>query len=36
MRGTEFSELKAFAAIVEEGSFIRAAARLRVSPPALS
>ncbi|TJW09538.1 MAG: LysR family transcriptional regulator [Mesorhizobium sp.] len=36
MRGTEFSELKAFAAIVEEGSFIRAAARLRISPPALS
>lgn len=36
MRGTEFSELKAFAAIVEEGSFVRAAARLRISPPALS
>ncbi|TIP23663.1 MAG: LysR family transcriptional regulator [Mesorhizobium sp.] len=36
MRGTEFSELKAFATIVEEGSFVRAAARLRVSPPALS
>ncbi|WP_217569508.1 LysR family transcriptional regulator [Mesorhizobium sp. GbtcB19] len=36
MRGPEFTELKAFAAIVEEGSFVRAAARLRVSPPALS
>ncbi|WP_367158802.1 LysR family transcriptional regulator [Mesorhizobium sp.] len=36
MRGTEFSELNAFAAIVEEGSFVRAAARLRVSPSALS
>lgn len=36
MRGSEFSELKAFSAIVEEGSFVRAAARLRVSPPALS
>ncbi|TJV56421.1 MAG: LysR family transcriptional regulator, partial [Mesorhizobium sp.] len=36
MRGTEFSELRAFATIVEEGSFVRAAARLRISPPALS
>jgi DNA-binding transcriptional LysR family regulator len=36
MRGSEFTELKAFAAIVEERSFVRAAARLRVSPPALS
>ncbi|TKB22853.1 MAG: LysR family transcriptional regulator [Mesorhizobium sp.] len=36
MRGSEFTELKAFAAIVEEGSFVRAAARLRISPPALS
>ncbi|MDX8479444.1 LysR family transcriptional regulator [Mesorhizobium sp. VK24D] len=36
MRGSEFTELKAFAAIVEEGNFVRAAARLRVSPPALS
>jgi DNA-binding transcriptional LysR family regulator len=36
MRGSEFSQLKAFAAIVEEGSFVRAAARLRVSPPSLS
>ncbi|MER8627824.1 LysR substrate-binding domain-containing protein [Mesorhizobium sp. M0619] len=36
MRGSEFAELKAFAAIVEERSFVRAAARLRVSPPALS
>ncbi|TIL84140.1 MAG: LysR family transcriptional regulator, partial [Mesorhizobium sp.] len=30
MRGTEFSELKAFATIVQEGSFVRAAARLRI------
>lgn len=36
MRGSEFSELKAFATIVEEGSFIRASAKLRISPPALS
>ncbi|RNJ47861.1 LysR family transcriptional regulator [Mesorhizobium erdmanii] len=36
MRGSEFTELKAFSAIVEEGSFVRAAARLRISPPALS
>ncbi|MER8642265.1 LysR family transcriptional regulator [Mesorhizobium sp. M1252] len=36
MRGSEFTEFKAFAAIVEERSFVRAAARLRVSPPALS
>ncbi|WP_348643458.1 LysR family transcriptional regulator [Mesorhizobium sp. M2E.F.Ca.ET.209.01.1.1] len=36
MRGSEFAELKAFSAIVEEGSFVSAAARLRVSPPALS
>ncbi|PBC24517.1 MULTISPECIES: LysR family transcriptional regulator [unclassified Mesorhizobium] len=36
MRGSEFTELKAFSTIVEEGSFVRAAARLRVSPPALS
>ncbi|MER8602995.1 LysR family transcriptional regulator [Mesorhizobium sp. M0633] len=36
MRGTEFSELTAFAAIIEEGSFVRAAAKLRISPPALS
>ncbi|MDX8445102.1 LysR family transcriptional regulator [Mesorhizobium captivum] len=36
MRGSEFTELRAFAAIVEEGSFIHASARLRISPPALS
>ncbi|AZO18955.1 LysR family transcriptional regulator [Mesorhizobium sp.] len=36
MRGSDFNELKAFSAIVEEGSFVRAAARLQVSPPALS
>jgi DNA-binding transcriptional LysR family regulator len=36
MRGSEFAELKAFAAIVNHGSFARAAAHLRVSPSALS
>ncbi|MGX5844133.1 LysR family transcriptional regulator [Mesorhizobium sp. ArgA1] len=36
MRGSEFTELKAFAAIVEAGSFIRAAGKLGISPPALS
>lgn len=36
MRGIEFSELSAFAAVASHGSFARAAAHLRVSPPALS
>jgi DNA-binding transcriptional LysR family regulator len=36
MRGSEFVELSAFAAIVEHGSFVRAASHLRVSPSALS
>jgi DNA-binding transcriptional LysR family regulator len=36
MRGSEFAELRAFAAIVEHRSFTRAAAHLRVSPSALS
>jgi len=36
MRGSEFAELSAFAAIVEHGSFVRAAAQLGVSPSALS
>jgi DNA-binding transcriptional LysR family regulator len=36
MRGTEFAELTAFAAIVEHGSFARAAAQLGISPSALS
>src|SRR6185437_456157 len=36
MRGSEFSELSAFAAIVEHGSFARAAAQLGISPSALS
>ncbi|AUX34899.1 MULTISPECIES: LysR family transcriptional regulator [Sorangium] len=36
MRGREFADLTAFAAIVEHGSFARAAAHLRVSPSALS
>jgi DNA-binding transcriptional LysR family regulator len=36
MRGSEYAELRAFATIVERGSFARAAAHLRVSPSALS
>lgn len=36
MRGSEFAELKAFAAIVERASFARAAAALGLSPSALS
>src|SRR5947207_13963312 len=36
MRGTEFAELKAFAAVAERASFARAAASLGVSPSALS
>jgi DNA-binding transcriptional LysR family regulator len=36
MRGSEFAELSAFAAIVEHGSFARAAAQLGISPSALS
>ena len=36
MRGSEFAELKAFAAIVERASFARAAERLGLSPSALS
>ncbi|MDF2697285.1 MAG: transcriptional regulator [Labilithrix sp.] len=36
MRGSEFVELSAFAAIVQHGSFVRAASHLRVSPSALS
>ncbi len=36
MRGSEFADLKSFAAIVEHGSFARAAANLGVSPSALS
>ena len=36
MRGSEFAELRSFAAIVEHGSFARAAAHLGVSPSALS
>ncbi|XYI02599.1 LysR family transcriptional regulator [Sorangium sp. So ce1128] len=36
MRGRDFADLRAFAAIVEHGSFARAAAHLRVSPSALS
>jgi len=36
MRGSEFADLRAFAAIVEHGSFARAAAHLGVSPSALS
>jgi DNA-binding transcriptional LysR family regulator len=36
MRGSEFAEMKAFAAIVERASFARAAEQLRLSPSALS
>lgn len=36
MRGSDFAELKAFAAVVERQSFARAAAHLGVSPSALS
>lgn len=36
MRGSEFAELKAFAAVVERASFARAAEFLGVSPSALS
>lgn len=36
MRGSEFAELQAFAAVVERASFARAAAALGLSPSALS
>ena len=36
VRGSDFAELKAFAAIVERGSFKRAAEHLGLSPSALS
>jgi DNA-binding transcriptional LysR family regulator len=36
MRGSEFAELKAFAAVVERASFARAASHLGLSPSALS
>src|SRR5712671_5434188 len=36
MRGAEFAELKAFAAVVERASFARAAELLGLSPSALS
>lgn len=36
MRGSEFAELKAFAAVVERSSFTRAAEHLGLSPSALS
>jgi DNA-binding transcriptional LysR family regulator len=36
MRGSEFAELKAFAAVVERASFARAAEHLALSPSALS
>jgi DNA-binding transcriptional LysR family regulator len=36
MRGADFASLKAFAAVVEHGSFVRAAAHLGVTPSALS
>jgi DNA-binding transcriptional LysR family regulator len=36
MRGSDFASLSAFAAVVEHGSFVRAAAHLGVTPSALS
>ncbi|MCS4267612.1 hypothetical protein M2406_003334 [Serratia sp. BIGb0163] len=36
MRGSDFAELRAFAVIVEHGSFTRAAAQLGISASALS
>src|SRR5712692_9292555 len=36
MRGAEFAELKAFAAVVERANFARAADHLGLSPSALS
>jgi DNA-binding transcriptional LysR family regulator len=36
MRGSDYAELRAFAAIVEHGSFARAAAQLGLSRSALS
>ncbi|MBN8468309.1 LysR family transcriptional regulator [Corallococcus exiguus] len=36
MRGSEFADLRAFVTIAEQGSFARAAARLRISPSTLS
>jgi DNA-binding transcriptional LysR family regulator len=36
MRGNEFADLRAFAAIAELGNFARAAAQLRISPSTLS
>src|SRR5260370_41674110 len=36
MRGSEFAELKAFAAVVDRTSFARAADQLGLSPSALS
>jgi DNA-binding transcriptional LysR family regulator len=36
MRGSDYSELRAFAAVAEHGSFVRAAAQLGISPSALS
>ena len=36
MRGSDYAELRAFTAIVEHGSFVRAAAYLGVTPSALS
>lgn len=36
MRGSDFAELRAFAMVIEQGSFVRAASHLGMSPPALS
>ncbi|WLH92363.1 LysR family transcriptional regulator [Pseudomonas sp. FP453] len=36
MRGNEYSQLQAFAAVIQQGSFVRAAAHLGMSASALS
>lgn len=36
MRGSDYSELRAFAAVIRQGSFTRAATQLGISPSALS
>lgn len=36
MRGSDFASLSAFAAVIEHGSFVRAAAHLGITPSALS
>jgi len=36
MRGSEYADLRAFAAVAEHGNFARAAAQLRIAPSTLS